>query len=369
MNKKFVIRPKLVISVLFPFIILGLFSCNKKNESPGPANPNGHGSGTFDFSLQGALPQNFNANVAGSFALEIVPHIDTSYSGSWDVVFNRFHFELAKGGSVYRSNYVEFVSQDSVPKELEWGGSLPSGSYNISGILQNIQLNMSGTDKVYAKKTNALGTINITQFTSPNKVMKIEYFCQASDDTNIIKRYDIFLSPNTVEYMNIAFNIANTRDSVITYSNNQLTSLVEFEPIFRREIINYIYTFKVWGNEMFLCGIKGFKDPLGNYLPQVTGVTYFFSNPVATCSTGSLVAVKACIDLVANEYKIDYNDFVTATTIHELGHQRASILHEDYHNSQFCTMNLGLVVVGERNRYSNPHFCGQCIARLKNIIW
>jgi hypothetical protein len=59
--------------------------------------------------------------------------------------------------------------------------------------------------------------------------------------------------------------------------------------------------------------------------------------------------VKACINVVANQYKIDYNDFVTATTIHELGWQRA-ISFFDSHESEFCIMNVGLVVIGERNR-------------------
>jgi len=196
-------------------------------------------------------------------------------------------------------------------------------------------------------------------------VMNIEYFCQDSD-TGIIDRYDVFLSPNTGEYMDIAFNIANTRDSVITYQTDLPCSLILASSQAVRE---YITAHKQSEDKMFLCGIKGFRDASGNYLDNITGWAEW--DPITNApndSTGSLVAVKACIDLAADEYKGDYNEFITASTIHELGHQRASLTHFN-HDSQFCTMNLGLVIFRERNIYSNPHFCNKCINKLKNVSW
>jgi len=366
MTKIFFSDLKVATLIIFLLTTLRFEGCSKKTEGPGTSEPGGRGSGSYYDTLVTPPPSSFNCNSANSFLTEIKPIIDVSYSGYG--VFNRLYFELKKDSKIYRSNYVEFYSDDSSIQQLEFGGSLPTSTYTMEGYLKNIQLNSNCVDKIYVSHESDLGTINITKFSNPAKVMNIEYFCQDSD-TSIIDRYDVFLSPNTEEYMNIAFNIANTKDSVITYSNNEPPYLVEYEPIYLSKIVDYIYTFKVWGNEMFLCGIKGFKDTQGYYLPEVTGVSYFFSSPVPTCSTGSLIAVKGCIDCVVNEYKIDYNDFVTATTIHELGHQRASIFHDDYHNSQFCIMHLGLVVIGERNTYSNPHFCNNCINKLKNISW
>lgn len=234
--------------------------------------------------------------------------------------------------------------------------------------MDNIQLSSFCGDSIYKDDKVDLGTVDLTEFSNPAKTMEIEYFCQESD-IGIIDKYDVFLSPNTAEYCSIAFNVANTTYNVTAYDTGLSPQLIEYK---MRAIKDYILALKRSGNEMFLCGIKGFKDTLGYYHPEYTGATYFFSTPVPADSTGSLVAVKGCIDLVANEYKIDYKDFVTATTIHELGHQRASILHEDYHDSQFCIMKLLLIEeIGAItiNRYSNPRFCNNCINRIRNINW
>jgi len=293
--------------------------------------------------------------------------------------FNRLYFELKKDSKIYRSNYVEFYSDDSSIQQLEFGGSLPTGTYTIKGYLKNIQLNSNCVDKIYVSHESDLGTINITEFSNPEKVMNIEYFCQDSD-TSIINRYDVFLSPNTEEYMDIAFNIANTRDSVTTYNNNEPPCFIEYDVFDPSEMIDYISTFKVWGNEMFLCGIKGFIDKQGHIIPDLFGATYEedIIGCVPTCSTGALVAVKTCIDFAAtDQYKLDYNDFVTATVVHELGHQRGVWVDHPSLSPKFCIMKGSFIVYsyyyGEHPymivTYSNPHFCDQCITKIKNINW
>lgn len=322
----------------------------------------GEGSSEYSLSTVGTIDTSFDCNASGLFVVNLTPFVRGDYQE-----FCRLWFELDRDGDVYRSNYVQFFTGHFTDEQLEWGGSLPTGKYWMKAIMQNIQLSSSCPDSVFWEHVLWLGDISITEFSNPEKVMEIEYFCQDSD-TGIIDRYDVFLSPNTAEYMDIAFKIANTRYNVTTHDTDLSPQLITYD-IDMWIIKQYIFALKQWENEMFLCGIKGFKDTLGYYHPEYTGVTYFFSTPIPACSTGSLVAVKGCIDIVANEYKIDYKDFVTATTIHELGHQRASILHQDYHDTQFCVMHLGLVVIGDRNRYSNPHFCNNCISRLKNISW
>lgn len=364
MRKKLLCLISLLVSVLI------LSGCKEPEtpptETPSDGDTCGVGTGNYYFTKEGEVPSNFNANTQTIFTISLKPTIDNSYNTDPDR-FNRLYFELEKDFEIYRSNYVEFKSDNTNTQELEWGGSLPSGEYEINAYMKNIQLDSSCPDSVYKEEEYYLGDINITQFSNPQKVMYIEYDCQSSD-TSIIYYYDVFSSPKTEEYIDIAFNIANTKDTIdiIAYPGFYDAELVEATD---QKVKEYIAHHKQFPEHMYLGGIKGFKNESGTYLYYITGWAVWDSITNApNCSTGSLVAVKACIDVVANRYKINYNDFVTATTIHELGHQRGFLTHFN-HVSEFCIMNLGLVVVGERNRYSNPHFCNECITKLKNVEW
>jgi len=202
--------------------------------------------------------------------------------------------------------------------------------------------------------------------------MEIEYFCQTS--------YNVFSSPNTEEYIDIAFNIANTTYNLMTYSTDLDPEIVVFT---EEGIKEYILRYKQGPEEMFLCGIKAFRDEYGNLLPNQLGVTYEddWVTRVPSRSTGSLVAVKTCIDFAASdEYRLDYNDLVTAMTIHELGLQRGAVADEHlstYPYPKFCIGHIDLILwlSQEREhpywttRYSNPHFCDECINGIKNINW
>ena len=274
---------------------------------------------------------------------------------------------------------MEFYPGDDTAQQLEWGGSLPTGTYEMNAIMTNIQFSSSCPESVYWEYECLLGEMHIAEFTNPQKVMMIEYFCQYSDiDTT--DRYDVFLSPNTEEYIEIAFNVANTTSNVIPYGLYLEPKLIEDSD---QGIKDYILENKSWGWHMFLCGIKGFKDEYGNLMPDRLGVTY--EDDWATCvpseSTGSLIAVKTCIDCAASdEYRMDYNDLVTAATVHELGLQRGTV--SDEHNStrpypKFCVGHEALIVWLDQEgqhpywavRYSNPHSCDECITRIKNIDW
>jgi hypothetical protein len=356
----------LIILMIFLPYLLGSKGCGDKPPEPPPPPPVycGVGTGDFSFNTVGFIPTTFDCNTAATFVIDLQPDIHNSF-----IEFNRLHFKLVKGGNTYRSNYVEFESDNTATQQLEWGGSLPSGTYEMRGILKNIQLTSTCADSVYRIENKHLGNIDITEFSNPQKVMEIEYFCQDSD-TDAVDRYGVFLSSmKTEEYMDIAFNIANTRCNVDIYQTDLPDSLIlATDEAIRR----YIADHKQFDNEMFLCGIKGFRDYQGNFIAYLIGATWMDTITfVPTCSTGSLVAVKACIDVVEDKYEIDYNEFVTATTIHELGWQRG-IKPSDWHDSEFCIMNVGLVVDTTEvpfNRYSNPHFCTSCINKIKNINW
>ena len=351
----------LVLIVFLPLVLGSKCWITKKEVINPPPQGCGVGTGDYKFYLVNSVPNNFDCNDSGRFVITLRPKIDPSYSGT--NVFNRLYFVL-DNGNIYISNYVEFLSGNTADQQLEWGGSVPTGDYEVRGRMKNIQLNSTCPESVMEDIRQKLGTIHITEFSNPSKVMQIEYDCQLAD--TLFYRFDIFdICSWLDEYMDIAFNIANTRDSVITYWTDLTPQLIEYDPYDPSEIVDYIFGLKQWREKMFLCGIKGFKDYQGNYIVNLLGLTRMDTVTfMPTCSTGSLVAVKACIDIVADKYKIDYNDFVTATTIHELGWQRA-IKPSHTHASKFCIMNVGLVVDTSEvafNRYSNPHFCNGFIS-------
>jgi hypothetical protein len=356
------IKP-LTLIVLLLCTLLCISCKEEKIYTPPPSEYCGDGTGDFNFNSVGSIDTTFDCNTSGHFVINLEPNINNSFIG-----FNRLYLRLEKAGQIYRSNYVEFYSSDTTTQQLEWGGSLPSGTYEMRGFLWNIQLNSTCRDSVYRIENKHLGDIHITQFTNPSKVIVIEYDCQDSD-TGIIDRYDVFLSPHTSEYMNIAFNIANTRNNVITYNTNLTPELIRYDPTI---IADYIEGLKQWGNEMFLYGIKGFKDALGNLIVERLGTTILKDTIsfAPDCSTGSLIAIKACINnaVYVQRYKVDYNDLVTAVTVHELGHQRG-VLHHTGHSSVFCIMNEQFIVDDYLCRHLNPHFCDNCIYKIKNITW
>jgi hypothetical protein len=197
--------------------------------------------------------------------------------------------------------------------------------------------------------------------------MQIEYDCQLSD--TLFYRYDVFMCSWLEEYMDIAFNIANTTYNIIEDNKDLPCSMLVWnEPVFP-ECRDYILNNKADSTKMYLCGIKGFHDGYGNFLPQHRGLsllrdtTTFLPSP----RSGSLIAIKAIINTADPMYQVQYQDHIVAITIHELGHQRGIPGHEGC-SSQFCIMS-GPLIQAYHNTYSNPHFCENCIFRIKNISW
>jgi hypothetical protein len=374
--KKLRLMHIIALIILMPFV-LGT-KCSwfaPKDEPPGPEVGCGVGTGVFKINVFKDSPSNFNCNSNSSFQMGFSPEINDDYAG-----FNRLYITLNKGSLKYRSNYVEFYSSDETSKYLEWGGSIPTGKYEVTAILENIQLQSNCENSIYQEFEVSMCSVYVTEYTNPEKVMEIEYFCQDSD-TGCIDKYDVFLSQNTEEYINIAFNIANTTYNLTTY----LTDLDPEVVVYADETIKaYISEYKQLDDEMFLCGIKAFKDTLGNLMPDLIGVTYEDDSVTLfpSCSTGSLIAVKTAIDYAAlDEYQMDYNDLVTAMTIHELGLQRGAIWNEHVPTQpypKFCIGHMYLFrwLSGEEpthpywtTRFINPHFCDECIAGIKNIDW
>jgi hypothetical protein len=350
---------------LLPFL-LG-FRCPPpppKTDPPTPPQYCGQGSGEYGFSVSGSIPTTLDCNTEGALVIELVPKIHSSYEG-----FNRLSFRLQRDWSVYYGNYVQFNSYDNAVKRLEWGGSLPSGRYALIARMVNIQLNSSCSDSIFRIKAECLDTVEVIEYYNPQKVMQIEYFCQESD-TISVDRYNVFLSPNTEEYIDFAFNVANTTSNVITHQTDLTPELIMNSTA---EIRQYISDHKQFDDEMFLCGIKGFKDIQGNLVLGKGGSTIISDTIYFTpsCHSGSLVAVKGLMNTCVTLYEVDYDDLVTAIAVHEIGHQRAILHHhDDFSNptKPYCIMNQGQIYTSF-NSYSNPHFCEECLTKINSITW
>jgi len=201
--------------------------------------------------------------------------------------------------------------------------------------------------------------------------MEIEYDCQLSD--TLFYRYDVFEHGwDLEEYMNIAFNIANTTYNIIE-DNKNLPCLLVLNTT--QEIAKYINGHKQYDDEMYLCGIKGFKDDQGN-LVEKAGTTIWTDtiNFIPSGYSGSLVAVKSIINQCVPLYNVYYNEIITATTIHELGHQRAIYPgHTPGLGPKFCIMNEAVIINPphpyDAITFANPHFCEECINKIKNANW
>jgi hypothetical protein len=341
-------------------------SCKKKKEeTPQPPLGCGVGAGDYKFYVVNGVPDNFDCNDSGRFVIAIRPKINPSYGGTPGVIFNRLYFVLDGIDNIYISNYVEFLSGNTADQQLEWGGSVPTGDFKVRGRMKNIQLNSTCLDSLKRDEYKDFGWIHITQFTNPQKVMQIEYDCQLAD--TLFYRFDIFdICSWLDERMDIAFNIANTTYNIIEDNKDLPTEPVIYEDPWT-EFRRYIVDHKDNNSLMYLCGIKRFVTRNGIPL-SIFGATQTTWDFHPDSVTGSLIAVKYCIDWSAGEYDINYNYIITATVIHELGLQRAIRYEGIECTSPFCIM-FSNPIYSDRSTYMNPHFCEHCLDLLRNIQW
>ncbi len=178
----------MVLIVFLPLVLGSKCWITKKELVNPPPQPCGVGEGQYQFYLVNTVPDSFDCNDSGRFVITIRPNINPSYSGT--DVFNRLYFILENGTGIYISNYVEFLSGNTADQQLEWGGSVSTGDYEVCGRMKNIQLNSYCPDSVREVCYKDLGWIHITEFANPQKVMVIEYDCQLAD--TLFYRYDVF---------------------------------------------------------------------------------------------------------------------------------------------------------------------------------
>lgn len=346
----------IALIIFIPYLLGSI--CKKKTDVETPPQPCGVGEGQYEFYLVNTVPDTFDCNDSGRFVITLRPKINPSFGGTPGVIFNRLYFVLDGGDNIYISNYVEFLSGNTADQQLEWGGSVPTGNYKVRGRMKNIQLNSGCPDSVREVRYRDLGEIHITEFSDAEKVMYIEYDCQES--------YDVFMCSWLEEYMDIAFNIANTTYNIIEDDKDLPTKSVVFEEPWN-EFRDYIIDHKQNDSYIYLCGIKRFitRDSIPLSIFGATQATWDF-HPDSV--TGSLIAVKFCIDWSDGRYHVDYNDIITATVIHELGLQRAIPYEGIECTSPFCIM-FGSPIYPDRCTHWNPHFCEHCLALLRNIQW
>jgi hypothetical protein len=137
----------LLLMILIPYL-LGSKGCpDNKTDTPPPPTGCGVGDGYYGARIIDGPPSDFYCDLLCCFEIEFEPKMNYTYSG-----FNRFYFQLKKGSSVYRSNYVQFDSGNWDNQTVEWGGCLENGEYKVTTIMENIQLNSTCEDSIYLQR-------------------------------------------------------------------------------------------------------------------------------------------------------------------------------------------------------------------------
>jgi hypothetical protein len=317
-------------------------------------------AGPYDV-LGFSVPDGFDCGAEAHTIVDLEAVIDPCYQG-----LSILWFELQDTtGKRYKSNSLAFYSNQAGVKNLAFGGSIPTGTYELWGRMVDFQATSQCDDSICAEVDKYLQSIEITSCPAPTKTMQIEYAYQESD-ASAPASYDVFQCSTVVEQMDIAFSAANTAYWISSYPCVP-TILVGLSVEDIRLYIGHIKA--TW--EMFLCGIKGFKDANGNYIRGVLGSTRVDTTTfLPDTASGSLVAIKACFDAFGEQPEACFNDFVSHVVIHELGHQRAIASHDEH--TPFCVMNRNPVETYQTHTVSriwNPYFCPSCIATIDGINW
>ncbi len=362
MDSNFARRMKLgALSVLVIITSLGYRCSGEQKGDIDPSDPDGDGNGQYaigDINWGGVLDCDANSITW----MDIEPDIHGSYPG-----FNRVFFTLESQypARTYRSNYVDFYPGNTNSQMIEFGGSIPTGYYWTTAYMANIQENSNCPLTICESAEKTISQIEVTECSIPQKTMTIEYSHQLSD-TSALPSYDVFLSDTLDEYIDIAFNAANTTYQIDMRQHNLTAQYIKLP---WDSLSAYIALNKVTIG-MFLCGVKGFCDLSGTFIPQILGATIAdLVTFIPGDSTGSLVAVKACIECAALHCGVKYPEYLNFVTIHELGHQRA--IASDTGHTPFCVMNSAPIKPGtvKISRLWNPHFCPECINKLEGISW
>lgn len=350
-----------LVSLLFLIVITTSgHRCGGDMGEVDQTQPDGGGYGDY-YIYYASVPAVFDCNSGSILQVQIAPKIDPSYQG-----FNRVFFTLEGPGGRYRSNYVDFYSTNINTQLVEFGGSIQGGTYWATAYMANIQKDCGNDSDIFARANFWMGAVQVTSCAAPQKTMTIECAYQASD-TSVLSTYNVFESPDLADQIDIAFNAASTTYGVYWGQRSLPAELITNSIGSARE---YIGAHKAT-MEMFLCGVKGFKDGSGNYYPKCVGFSVMDTITfIPNAESGSLVGVKSCMFWPDSLEGCNLYDFINTATIHELGHQRAVKSHSGH--GYFCVMNeTPIVSTGSciLSRLWNPHFCDSCITLLEGISW
>ncbi len=279
-------------------------------------------------------------------------------------------------------NSIIFDQNSNLPNQfqvnLEFGGSMPSGTYKLDAQISQL---VSGNWSV--KDTEQGLPVTVWDYTgSYNAIKDIEYdfhpnhdFRNGKEDeiTQKLKTaFDPSLTQYTLKYTSTALN--HLDQEIFAHNDN----------IALYAMIND-WDYNAGDDDLHILFMGYIEDEYGNPDYSVGGQTGIFSNQSDPSNYKfSYIYMDAINNWGTN------TDYVYLAIMHELGHQRAKLVHasganpdKSKHNSPFCTMNQGITFKGDNDNdpnndgppqpnwsfYNNPHFCGLDCSLLSTFTW
>lgn len=282
----------------------------------------------------------------------------------------------------YYFNYIMYEENSNLPASfdvtLEWGGSLPSGSYTLKAYLQRF----NGTNWETEASSDPYD-VCVYDYSGEYTLKDIEYDYHPDHDFKN-GREDEFH-----QRLKTAFDPTGMKFTLKTLSGQ---NILDQETVTKGYFYNYArdndwdYPADDEDSHILFMGISLDADGTPNYEilgaanctldPQKYRYSYIFMD----------VIEERCKD---SEGNLD-DRYVYKVIIHELGHQRALLGHasgqdaeKNYHDSPFCVMNQGMTYKGDNDNsaendgppqpiwyfYKNPNYCDKCIISLTEATW
>lgn len=283
----------------------------------------------------------------------------------------------------YQFNHILYDQNSSLPEEfqvnLEFGGSLPDGTYNIEAKLRKYESNnwtLMATDEGLP-----VTVFDFTGSYSSNK--DIEYDFHPNHDfrngkeNEIAQKLKTAFDPSFAKYT-LKYTSANLNelDNEIFAHDDNLSLYAQTND----------WDYDGGDDDLHILCVGYQEDASSNPNYALAGKSGVFTNYT---DPSNYKFSFIFMDAITNGWGSNI-DYVYKVIIHELGHQRAELIHasgsnpdKSEHNSPFCVMNQGKSFKGDNDDdinndgppqpkwtfYNNPHFCNKCATTLNSYVW
>ncbi len=316
------------------------------------------------------------------------------YKRIWFEIFEEIEENM---NFVERSNWLEIDPDDNIDKNVEWGGDtfFKNGDMGVYYIEPHAMLYTSEGKKNAVK--SELKGINISDLSPYADIdyKSVEYDQQQGQDV-----WDDADLSNAIGGQLIVDQALCPADVTADFDEKDEIQITPVRSLDLNQLDYYIDNYKNKNKDIYICGVKQFEnveDTLDPYYGlDIKDALGFTIGKEGESHSGIFIACNKVHDIVNNYLNYDpvENQFIThsglmqAAIIHELGHYLGGFGHTSshpenpiYHSSIYCIMygaiseqdsnelhpgETGYVPTDKRSVYINPHFCSECIQRIKN---